>query len=184
MSPTQRLFGRRCRTLLPMSDTLLKPRYDQAGEVLELRRAKAKQAFYYNKKVREQPPLEASDTVLMSLPDGAGLEKEWTAVKVMNKVGPRSYQVGTGNMVWRRNRCHLLLQRQREAAVDRPVGGANQELEEIPSKGDAPAPEGRHEDNQERNSNEQATVGADTAESAVRRTIRNVTRPVRWGYDE
>ena len=32
--------------------------------------------------------------------------------------------------------------------MDRPVGGANQELEEIPSKGDAPAPEGKHEDDQ------------------------------------
>ena len=86
--------------------------------------------------------------------------------------------------MWRRNRCHLLPQRQRQAAVDRPVGGANQELEEIPSKGDAPAPEGRHEDDQERNWNKQATADADTAESAVRRTTRNVTRPVRWGYDE
>ena len=98
VSPAQCLFGRRCRMLLPMSDTLLKPRYDQAGEVLELRCAKAKQAFYYNK-VKEQPPLEVGDTVRMRLPDGADLEKEWTAVKVMDKVGPRSYQVGTGDMV-------------------------------------------------------------------------------------
>ena len=70
----------------------------------------------------------------MCLPDGAGLEKEWMAVKVMDKVGSRSYQVGTGDIVWHRNHFHLLPQHQWQAPVDRRIGSANQELEEIPSK--------------------------------------------------
>ena len=33
VSPAQHLFGRRCKTLLPITESLLKPRYAQAGEI-------------------------------------------------------------------------------------------------------------------------------------------------------
>ena len=51
-SPVQRLFGRRCETLLPMSGTLLQPRYSTAEDTSALNAQKQCQKFYYDRQVK------------------------------------------------------------------------------------------------------------------------------------
>ena len=47
-SPAQRLLGRQCRTLLPIAESLLKPRYDTGGDTRALALAKHHQQHYCN----------------------------------------------------------------------------------------------------------------------------------------
>ena len=61
-SPAQRLFGRRTKTLLPTSSRLLKPRdADFTAQLLQNR--KEKQAYYYNRNVKELKQLRRGDSV-------------------------------------------------------------------------------------------------------------------------
>jgi hypothetical protein len=52
-SPAQRFFGRRCQTLLPMTETLLKTAYNTTADARALKGKRAKQAHYYNRKARD-----------------------------------------------------------------------------------------------------------------------------------
>lgn len=56
-SPAQRLMGRRCKTVMPCTSTLLQPRHTTAKDTLDLRNKKAKQAYYYNRSVRTHEPI-------------------------------------------------------------------------------------------------------------------------------
>ena len=103
-SPAQRFFGRRCRTLLPMTKTLLKPSYDTTPDARALLGKKAKQALYYNQQAHNLPPIAPGETVRMKLPG----EKTWTPGTCTGEKGPRSYGVRVGETVYRRNRRHLL----------------------------------------------------------------------------
>ena len=47
-SPAQRFLGRRCRTLLPIAETLLNPAYDTSDDARALKGKRAKQAHYFN----------------------------------------------------------------------------------------------------------------------------------------
>ena len=51
-SPVQHLFGRRCKTLLPMSRPLLQPRYSTAEDTSALNAQKQWQKFYYDRQVK------------------------------------------------------------------------------------------------------------------------------------
>ena len=55
-SPAQRLMGR-CKTLLPTTGTLLKPRYDTDADTLALAGRKRRQSFYYNQHARPLTPI-------------------------------------------------------------------------------------------------------------------------------
>ena len=58
-SPAQRLLGRRCRTLLPTTKGLLKPKTVQAEVVQKETQARqVKQAKYYNQEAKDLPSLE------------------------------------------------------------------------------------------------------------------------------
>ena len=48
-SPGQHLMGRRCRTLLPMSESLLRPSYPLRGDVRALAGRKWRQKNYYDR---------------------------------------------------------------------------------------------------------------------------------------
>ena len=58
-SPAQQLFGWHCKTLLPMMATLLQLRHNHEQEVVNMRKMKAKQEFYYNQKAKPLPALQA-----------------------------------------------------------------------------------------------------------------------------
>ncbi len=176
VSPAQRLFGRRCKTLLPMVDTLLRPRYDQTSEVLDMRRAKAKQAFYYNKMAKWQPKLETGDQVRMRVPDGSGTDKLWSAGEVVGKVAPRSFQIRVGETVFRRNRRHLLRQ---SSKLDHQHTTA-EEVEPQPTNcGEVIAqPDEQRED-------ESRAIEREAEEDLiVRRSSRVRKSTTRFGYDD
>ena len=103
-SPAQRFFGRRCRTLLPMTEALLKPAHDTTADSRALLGKKVKQAHYYNRQARDLPPIAAGETVRMRLPG----EKRWTPGTCTGIQGPRSYGVKVGETEYRRNRRQLL----------------------------------------------------------------------------
>ena len=61
-SPAQRLFGRRTRTLLLLSPTLLKPEIPQQITA-KLKDGQCKQAKYYNRVAKSLKPLHTGDSV-------------------------------------------------------------------------------------------------------------------------
>ena len=67
-SPAQRFLGRRCRTLLPITKSLLKPRYPVKQDVKELQAQKQRQQKYYNQHGKDLKPINPGDTVRMRLP--------------------------------------------------------------------------------------------------------------------
>ncbi len=105
-SPVQRLLGRRTKTLIPTSASLLKPEADRAKETAQLKEAQRRQAHYYNKSARDMPSLAEGDTVRMK-PFRLG-ETAWRKAIVTKRLDQRSYDVETADgAVYRRNRKYL-----------------------------------------------------------------------------
>ena len=103
-SPAQRLMGRRCRTLLPMSESLLRPSYPLRDDVRALAGRKWRQKNYYDRHVKSLKPINLGKTVHVRLPG----EKVCSPAECVGFAGPRSYLVKTGDAVYRRNRRDLL----------------------------------------------------------------------------
>ena len=103
-SPAQRFMGRRCRTQLPLTETQLKPAFPTDGDTRALQGQKARQQHYYNRHVRELPPISAGEAVRMRLPG----EKKWTAGICAGPARARSYGVKVGDAEFRRNHRQLL----------------------------------------------------------------------------
>ena len=102
LSPAQRLFSRRTRTLLPMSTKLLKP-YQHPAVKDKLMSAQDRQASYYNKISRPLPEIQPGDVVRLKLPG----ENIWTKAMCASQVAPRSYTVECKGRTYRRNRRDL-----------------------------------------------------------------------------
>ena len=64
-SPAQRFLGRRCKTLLPITKSLLNPRYSVKKDVEQLQAQKRLQKKYYNKHGRDLKPIKTGETVRM-----------------------------------------------------------------------------------------------------------------------
>ena len=108
-SPSQRLFGRRSRTLLPTSSRLLVPETVQ-GVPHKLKERKAKHTYYYNRGAKELSKLERGVVVRVK-PDRDS--KTWAKATVDKEVDIRSYQVRTEDgRTYRMNRRHLRLTKQ------------------------------------------------------------------------
>lgn len=105
-SPAQRLFGRRTRTLLPTTQSLLKPRNPVNPESVHLRSNQERQAKYYNRTARDLPILKPGDTVRMK-PFALG-QKSWDKAHVTKRLDERSYEVQSAGTTFRRNRQHLV----------------------------------------------------------------------------
>ena len=103
-SPAQRLFGRRCKTLLPTAKALLQPRYHTETEARAIRDMKDKQAQYYNRGSRSLSELRPNDTVRIKLPG----ENTWSSGICEGNVAPRSFDIRVGETAYRRNRRHIL----------------------------------------------------------------------------
>ena len=104
-SPAQRLFGRRTRTLLPTTKSLLKPKTvrDVPSRLADRQQ---KQAVYYNRGAKDLPMLSEGEHVYMAPAPG---RNQWRAATVSKYLGNRSYLVKTDadGGVYRRNRRHL-----------------------------------------------------------------------------
>ena len=103
-SPAQRFFGRRCRTLLPMTGGLLKPSYSTSQDSQDINKQKAKQRMYYDRHVKPLKPLESGSSVRLKLPG----ESKWSPAVCSGLVGPRRYQVVTERGTFTRNRRQIL----------------------------------------------------------------------------
>ena len=103
-SPAQRFVGRRCRTLLPLTNAQLQPRFCTSEDARALQGQKARQQHYYNRSARDLPVISKGDTLRMQLPG----QKTWTTGVCTGLQGPRSYGVQVGEQKFRRNRRHLI----------------------------------------------------------------------------
>lgn len=103
-SPNQRLFGRRTKTTLPTSSTLLQPCVINPKAVQEaLCKKKEKQKQYFDQHTKELSDLKPGDNVRYETKNGLK-----PAVVTERRKEPRSYMIRTSNgVVLRRNRKHL-----------------------------------------------------------------------------
>ena len=67
-SPAQRFLGRRCRTLLPVSTTLLTPDYPTQEHDQKVQKLKQLQEHYYNRQAKALRPLAPGNSVRIRLP--------------------------------------------------------------------------------------------------------------------
>lgn len=110
-SPAQRLMGRRTRTLLSVTRSLLEPKGPPTkSETEQLELNQQRQAKYYNKSARDLQPLKQGDTVRMK-PFQLG-NKTWMKGKISQRLDERSYEVTAGGATYRRNRQHTVKTRE------------------------------------------------------------------------
>ena len=103
-SPCQRLMNRRTKTLMPLKETLLKPRGTK-DHIEKMKKEKDRQAGYYNRTAKDLQELQPGDIVRVK-PTQAR-DKEWKKGTIVTKEGQRSYTVQTRDGTYRRNRSHL-----------------------------------------------------------------------------
>ena len=87
-SPAQRMLSRRKRTLLPMSNRLLKPEIP-IGVYKSQNDNQAKQAFYYDKTAKDLKALSDDDVVIVKPLD---TDKKFIKAKVEKQVDIRSFR--------------------------------------------------------------------------------------------
>ncbi|XP_046647670.1 uncharacterized protein LOC124337676 [Daphnia pulicaria] len=106
-SPSQIVFSRPTRDLLPAHRRSFAPEWQQAAELLEKRaqRAKELQIQHFNRTAHPLPPLVIGDSVLIQ----DHKSKRWSTPRVIVEVGPfRDYLVKTpAGRLFRRNRRFL-----------------------------------------------------------------------------
>eukprot|EP00118_Oscarella_pearsei_P019209 m.202986 g.202986 ORF g.202986 m.202986 type:complete len:169 (+) comp39617_c0_seq4:680-1186(+) len=103
-SPSQLLFSRRCKTLLPVTQQMLVPRVVPDAHKTLLT-AKKKQADQYNVGAHDLPILSSGEVVRVQSIQGG---RSWKKAVVQSEVAKRSYQVQSEDgAVYRRNRRHL-----------------------------------------------------------------------------
>ena len=107
VSPAQRLFNRRTRSLLPMTANLLVAQAVSDNELCraKLQERKQRQAQYYNRGAVDLDPLRIGDVVRLK-PFQLG-KREWQKGIMQSRLDERSYEVETPHHVVRRNRVHL-----------------------------------------------------------------------------
>ncbi|GFR70179.1 retrovirus-related Pol polyprotein from transposon 17.6 [Elysia marginata] len=96
-------MGRKLRTLLP---TVIKP-MEKVNKHLVAEHLK-KQAQYYNVHTRQQTTLQPDATVRYR----DHRSRTWEPARVLDQVGPRSYNIQTKSGVLRRNRQDILQSRE------------------------------------------------------------------------
>ena len=101
LSPAQRLYGHRTRTLLPLSPTLLQPELQPVG--LKIAAGQAKQAKHYNRTAKPLEEIQSGQSVRVKLPG----DDKWSLGTCKQEVGPRSYLVECGGKTYRCNHQHL-----------------------------------------------------------------------------
>ena len=107
LSPAQRLFSRRTKTLLPTSEKILQPEIPtDVRDKIKRKRQDAK--LHYDKKAKEIPELVTGQDVYVKNKNKDG-ESNWVPGKINKKLTDRSYIVqtqGDGNNI-RRNRIDI-----------------------------------------------------------------------------
>ena len=100
------MMGRRARTLLPTSRTLLLPSVvDCRRAKHEIRQKQNKQARYFNRIAKDLPHIDEGDTVRIQ--PFNKWRKHWRKGTVIKRLDERSYEVETPEGNYRRNRIHI-----------------------------------------------------------------------------
>ena len=102
-NPTQRLFGRRTKSMMPTAEAKLRPGYIDPSREAELkvnRRALTAPSGRQDLKI-----LHVGDTVRMQ-PIRTG-DREWTQARVKRAITTRAFEVEAYGRCYRRNRLHL-----------------------------------------------------------------------------
>ena len=106
LSPSQRLLGRRTKTLLPTTEGLLKTMHSTSDIADKLKLQQARQQFYYNRTAKPLKPLQEGE-VVRAQPYRIN-DKSWRKATVNKRLDERSYEILTDEGVTlRRNRSHL-----------------------------------------------------------------------------
>jgi transposase InsO family protein len=136
-SPSQIVFSRPTRDLLPAHRRSFAPEWQQAAELLEKRaqRAKELQIQHFNRTAHPLPPLVIGDSVLIQ----DHKSKRWSTPRVIVEVGPfRDYLVKTpAGRLFRRNRRFL---RVISPQIPRPQPPASTSTTTSPVQLPGPAP--------------------------------------------
>ena len=90
-------MGRRCKTLLPIANSLLKPRYDTEVETQALAGMKQPQKFYYNKGAKPLEAILPGETVRMKLPG----RDTWCPGTCISRLAAWSYMVKVDDTEYR-----------------------------------------------------------------------------------
>ena len=101
-SSAERLYSRKLRTVLTMSEKSLEP-VVQKNVAENLKKVRAQKKKYYDKTAKPLPALREKDTVRVQ--EGKRFEKKGEIVKEANR--PRSYIVNVDGKLYERNRRHL-----------------------------------------------------------------------------
>ena len=103
-SPAQRLMSRRTRSLLPMSESLLKPYVEMdVSQKIKAKRQKAKAT--YDQHAKPLPELLIGQPVYIKpMPNS---KDPWQKGTLTDKLSTRSYTVDVNGTTYRRNRLHL-----------------------------------------------------------------------------
>jgi len=174
-SPAQLLMNRRLRTILPATDTYLRPSvpdHEQVSDMLDKRQQE--QQKQYNKTAMQNPfpELKAGQPVRMQMQHGA----TWRPAVVVSKANePRSYVVKTPDgAVYRRNRRML---RQTNESFNTP-----ELLEDVEDEQQDDGGEGLNEDEPLPNGQAEANHDANPAPPPVviTRYGRQVRPPMRY----
>jgi hypothetical protein len=97
-------MGRRCKTLLPIAGTLLKPQSNPEEDARAIMGMKKRQQYYYDRNTKERQPIATGETVRMKLPG----QERWSAGTCTQQVDSRSYMVKVGDNKYRRNRKQIV----------------------------------------------------------------------------
>jgi len=166
-SPAQRLMGRRTKTHLPASSTLLKPKtIDPKTVHEELQKQRSKQKLYYDRSAKSLKGLSKGDSVMMTK-DG-----KWKPAKVVsiNQTTPRSYNIMTAQgQQYRRNRKDL-----------RKVAGGTNIVTNVDDFLDDEPHVANSTETTTDNSDDSEPVPPIIAAPAMRRSQRSVRAPVRY----
>ena len=104
-SPAQRSLGRRTRTLLPTTTSLLKPTGIPSDIKTRIHMNQQKQKVYFDRRTKPLAPLEEDDMVRIQ--PFTSNKKTWSHGEVLRRLDDRSYDIKAGNQVIGRNRVHL-----------------------------------------------------------------------------
>ena len=107
LSPAQRLYNRRTRTLLPAKDTTLHPKMAE-GAAKALVARQEKQVERYNRRAKDLPSLELGEVVRVQPLTGKSKPSQWKKAVITKTLPNRSYELNTeSGKSFRRNRVHL-----------------------------------------------------------------------------
>ena len=140
-SPAQRMFGRRCRTPLPILKSMLQP--DVSGydaSQAKFLKAKKIQADYYNRRAKPLQPLTKGQSITVQIP---GCTK-WVHGTIAKLLPNRSYEVKYNDTIYRRNRAHLRPTASSEPRLEQPITSPRRLRSSTPGNVEAATP-GEHQ---------------------------------------